>query len=45
MILWAAVADNAPPALVMNENVATLEVLSATRSVGAMVKVGLVTEN
>ena len=42
MLLPAASADNA---LVMNENVATLEVLSATRSVGDMVKVGLVTED
>ena len=30
---------NAPPALVVNENVATLEVLAATRSVDAMVNV------
>jgi hypothetical protein len=37
-MLWVAVADNAPPALVMNENVATLVVLAATRSVDAMVK-------
>jgi hypothetical protein len=42
MLLPAASTDNA---LVMNENVATLEVLSATRSVGDMVKVGLVTED
>jgi hypothetical protein len=42
ILLPAASTDNA---LVMNENVATLEVLSATRSVGDMVKVGLVTED
>ena len=41
--MWAAVADNAPPALVVNENVATLEILCATRSVDAMVNVGSVT--
>ena len=34
---------NAPPALVVNENVAALEVLAATRSVDAMANVGLVT--
>ena len=36
-------AANAPPALVVNENVATLEALAATRSVDAMANVGLVT--
>ena len=36
-------AANAPPALVVNENVAALEVLAATRSVDAMANVGLVT--
>ena len=36
-------AANAPPALVLNENVATLEALAATRSVDVMVNVGLVT--
>ena len=45
MILWAAVADNAPPALVVNENVATLEVLRATRSVDAMVKPPIMPES
>ena len=35
--------SNAPPALVVNENVAALEVLAATRSVDAMANVGLVT--
>ncbi len=43
MILSLADAANAPPALVMNENVAALEVFAATRSVVAMAKVGLVT--
>ena len=36
-------AASAPPALVVNENVAALEVLAATRSVDAMANVGLVT--
>ena len=36
-------AANAPPALVVNENVATLDALAASRSVDAMVNVGLVT--
>ena len=36
-------AANAPPALVVNENVAALEALAATRSVDAMANVGLVT--
>ena len=39
MILSLADAANAPPALVVNENVATLEALAATRSVDAMVNV------
>ena len=39
----AADAASAPPALVVNENVATLEALAATRSVDVMVNVGLVT--
>ena len=43
MILSAADAASAPPALVLNENVATLEALAATRSVDVMVNVGLVT--
>ena len=36
-------AASAPPGLVVNENVATLEVLAATRSVDVMANVGLVT--
>ena len=43
MILSVADAANAPPALVVNENVATLDALAATRSVDVMVNVGLVT--
>ena len=43
MILSVADAANAPPALVVNENVAALEALAATRSVDVMVNVGLVT--
>ena len=43
MILWVSVAANAPPALVLNENVAALEALEATRSVEATMKMGLVT--
>ena len=43
MILSLVDAANAPPALVVNENVATLEVLAATRSVDSMVNVVLVT--
>ena len=43
MILSAADAANAPPALVVKENVAALEVFAVTRSVDAMVNVGLVT--
>jgi len=43
VILSVADAANAPPALVVNENVATLGVFVATRSVDAMVNVGLVT--
>ena len=43
MILSAADAASAPPALVVNENVATLDALAATRSVDVMVNVGLVT--
>ena len=39
----AADAASAPPALVVNENVATLEALAATRSVDAMANVGLAT--
>ena len=42
-MLWVRVADNAPPALVVNENMAALEALAATQSVYAIVKVGLVT--
>ena len=43
MILWVSVAANAPPALVVNENVVALEALAATRSVEATMKMGLVT--
>ena len=43
MILWVSVAANAPPALVVNENVAALEALAVTRSVDATMKLGLVT--
>ena len=43
MILWVSVAANEPPALVVNENVAALEALAATRSVNAMLNAGLVT--
>ena len=43
MILWVSVAANAPPALVVNESVAALEALAATRSVNAMLNAGLVT--
>ena len=43
MILSVADAANAPPALVVNENVAALEALPATRSVCATANVGLVT--
>ena len=43
MILWVSVAANEPPALVVNENVAALEALAATRSVDATMKLGLVT--
>jgi hypothetical protein len=43
VILSVADAANAPPALVVNENVAALEALAATRSVDAMANVGLVT--
>ena len=43
MILSAADAASAPPALVVNENVATLEAFAATRSVDVMANVGLVT--
>ena len=44
MILSAAGdAANAPPALVVNENVAALEDFAATRSIEDMVNVGLVT--
>ncbi len=43
MILSVGDAASAPPALVVNENVAALEVLAATRSVDAMANVGLVT--
>ena len=43
MILWVSVAANEPPVLVVNENVAALEALAATRSVEATMKVGLVT--
>ena len=39
----AADAANAPPALVVKENVATLEALPATRSVDDTANVGLVT--
>ena len=43
MILSAADAANAPPALVVKENVATLEALPASRSVDDTANVGLVT--
>jgi len=43
VILSVGDAASAPPALVVNENVAALEVLAATRSVDAMANVGLVT--
>ena len=43
MILSVADAANAPPALVVNENVAALEALAASRSVCATANVGLVT--
>jgi len=42
MILSVAAA-NAPPALVVNENVAALKALAATRSIDDTVNVGLVT--
>ena len=43
MILSVVDAANAPPALVVNENVAAASVLPATRSVDAKVNAGLVT--
>ena len=43
MILSLVDAANAPPALVLNENVAALEAFAATRSVDAKLNVGLVT--
>ena len=43
MILSVVDAANAPPALVVNENVAAASVLPATRSVDAKVNVGMVT--
>ena len=43
MILSLVDAANAPPALVVNQNVAALEALPATRSVDAMANAGLVT--
>ena len=43
MVLTDAAASIAPPNEDVNENVAALEALAATRSVNAMVKVGLVT--
>ena len=43
MILSTTDAASAPPALVVNENVAALEALAATRSVDVMANVGLVT--
>ncbi len=43
MILSVADATNAPPALVLNENVAALEALAATLSVDPKVNAGLVT--
>ena len=43
MILSAADAANAPPALVVNENVAALEVFADNRFVCAIVNMGLVT--
>ena len=43
MILSVADAANAPPALVVNENVAALEALPASRSACATASVGLVT--
>ena len=43
MLLGEAVALIAPPNDVVNENVAALEALAATRSVNAMLNAGLVT--
>ena len=43
MILSVADAANAPPALVVNDSVAALEALAASRSVCATANVGLVT--
>ena len=43
MVLREAAALMAPPNDVVNENVAALEVLAASRSVSAMLNVGLVT--
>ena len=43
MVLREAAALIAPPNDVVNVNVAVLEVLAATRSVNAMLNVGLVT--
>ena len=43
MVLREAAALMAPPNDVVNVNVAALEVLAATRSVSAMLNVGLVT--
>ena len=42
MILSLVDAANAPPALVLNENVAALEAFAVTRSVDAKLNVGLV---
>ena len=43
MVLREAAALIAPPDDVVNENVAALEALAATRSVNAMLNAGLVT--
>ena len=43
MALVDAASPIAPPEDVVNENVAALEALAATRSVYAIVKVGLIT--
>ena len=43
MVLREAAALMAPPNDVVNENVAALEVLAATRSVNSMLNAGLVT--
>ena len=43
MILWVSNAANAPPAVVVNENVAAADVLPATRSNTAITNETLVT--